>query len=110
MGHPTQPSRDGTTILRPGATRETGERPLVLAGKLVSQSREAAAQLDCTVRRRWAEDDVAIWDNRATQHYAINDYGDARRVVRRATVHGDVPVAIDGRQSVVLKGPGTTLQ
>ncbi len=33
-----------------------------------------------------------------------------RRVVRRATVHGDVPVSVDGRHSVVLKGPGATLQ
>ena len=40
------------------------------------------------------------WDNRATQHYAVNDYGDQRRVVRRATVDGDVPVAVDGRRSV----------
>ena len=36
--------------------------------------------------------DVAIWDNRATQHYAINDYGDQQRVVRRVTVDGDAPV------------------
>ena len=43
-----------------------------------------------------------MWDNRATQHYAINDYGDAHRVVRRVTVTGDVATAVDGRQSVDL--------
>jgi taurine dioxygenase len=43
---------------------------------------------------------VVIWDNRATQHYAVNDYGDQHRVVRRATVDGDVPVSVDGRRSV----------
>ena len=37
--------------------------------------------------------------NRATQHYAINDYGDQHRVMRRATVAGDVPVAVDGQRS-----------
>ena len=53
----------------------------------------------------WAEGDVAIWDNRATQHYAVADYDEsARRVVRRATVHGDVPVGIDGRRSRALRG------
>jgi hypothetical protein len=43
---------------------------------------------------------VAIWDNRATQHYAVNDYGDQHRIVRRATIDGDVPVSVDGRRSV----------
>ena len=42
---------------------------------------------------------MAIWDNRATQHYAIDDYADAHRVVHRVTVDGTVPVAVDGRRS-----------
>jgi taurine dioxygenase len=54
-----------------------------------------------TVRWRWAAGDVAIWDNRATQHYAINDYGDEHRVMRRITVAGDVPVSVDGQRSRV---------
>jgi taurine dioxygenase len=45
--------------------------------------------------------DVAVWDNRATQHYAVNDYGDQHRVVRRVTVAGDVPVGVNGRRSVL---------
>ncbi|WP_130832251.1 taurine dioxygenase [[Erwinia] mediterraneensis] len=43
------------------------------------------------VRWRWRENDVAIWDNRVTQHYACADYYPARRVMHRATVLGDVP-------------------
>jgi taurine dioxygenase len=42
-------------------------------------------------RYRWGPGDVAIWDNRCTQHHAVNDYGDTR-VGRRVTVIGDVPV------------------
>lgn len=53
-----------------------------------------------SVRWSWKEGDVAIWDNRATQHYAVNDYGDQHRVVRRAAIDGDVPVSVDGRRSV----------
>ena len=52
------------------------------------------------MRWSWKQGDVAIWDNRATQHYAVNDYGDQHRVVRRVTLDGDVPVSIDGRKSV----------
>ncbi|MBK4785233.1 MAG: taurine dioxygenase [Pantoea sp. Pent] len=44
------------------------------------------------VRWRWQPNDVAIWDNRVTQHYANADYYPARRVMHRATVLGDVPV------------------
>ena len=42
---------------------------------------------------------MAFWDNRATQHRAIADFGLQRRTLRRATVKGDVPVGIDGRRS-----------
>ena len=52
-----------------------------------------------TVRWRWRAGDVAFWDNRATQHRAIADFGLQRRTLRRATVKGDVPVGIDGRRS-----------
>ena len=59
-----------------------------------------------TVRWRWQAGDVAIWDNRATQHLAVNDYGDAHRVVRRVTLAGDVPVGVDGRNSITISPNG----
>ena len=45
-----------------------------------------------TVRHRWRNGDLAIWDNRATQHLALNDYGGFRRELHRTTVQGDTPV------------------
>lgn len=42
-----------------------------------------------TVRWQWTPGDVAIWDERATQHYAIGDHYPAHRVMRRCTV--DIP-------------------
>ena len=57
-----------------------------------------------TVRWRWKVGDVAFWDNRATQHYAIADYGDQPRHVQRVTIVGDIPVSINGEQSQVIKG------
>jgi Taurine catabolism dioxygenase TauD, TfdA family len=56
------------------------------------------------VRWRWAPGDLAIWDNRATQHYAIDDYGDLPRRMHRITVAGDVPVGVGGRLSLALQG------
>jgi taurine dioxygenase len=94
---------------------ETGERTLVLghfvkrilglssfdSAHLLQVFQEHVTRLENTVRWRWAVGDVAVWDNRATQHYAVNDYGDQHRVVRRVTVAGDVPVSVDGRRSVL---------
>ena len=56
---------------------------------------------------QWREGDVALWDNRATQHYAVADFGTQPREVRRVTVAGDVPRSIGGRSSVVLQGDAT---
>ena len=44
-----------------------------------------------TCRFRWRPGSVAFWDNRATLHYALDDYGDALRVAHRVTLRGDVP-------------------
>ncbi|MCS3765937.1 MULTISPECIES: TauD/TfdA dioxygenase family protein [Bradyrhizobium] len=93
---------------------ETGERTLVLGyyvqrfvgipkydgQKLLDLFQSHITAPENTVRWNWKEGDVAVWDNRATQHYAVNDYGDLRRVVRRATVDGELPVGVDGRCSV----------
>ncbi|MGV4923908.1 TauD/TfdA family dioxygenase [Streptomyces sp. BHT-5-2] len=43
------------------------------------------------VRFRWRAGDVAFWDNRATQHYAVFDYGTRRRVAERVAIAGDQP-------------------
>jgi taurine dioxygenase len=50
-----------------------------------------AARPEFTVRWHWQVDDVAFWDNRVTQHYAIADYLPERRTMHRATVNGDRP-------------------
>jgi taurine dioxygenase len=42
-------------------------------------------------RWTWSPGDLAIWDNRATQHYASSDYHPQRRVMERITVIGDAP-------------------
>ena len=50
-----------------------------------------AARPEFTVRWHWQVEDVAFWDNRVTQHYAIADYLPERRTMHRATVNGDRP-------------------
>ncbi|GLC89590.1 TauD/TfdA dioxygenase family protein [Lysinibacillus piscis] len=58
-------------------------------------------KLENTVRWSWQEGDLVIWDNLATQHYAIADYTE-QRVVRRVTVGKEIPQSIDGVQSEII--------
>ncbi|HEV7580959.1 MAG TPA: TauD/TfdA family dioxygenase [Mycobacterium sp.] len=97
---------------------ETGERTLV-AGDFVRNfvgldSHESSTLLELlerritkpenTIRWSWEAGDVAIWDNRATQHRAIDDYDDQPRLMHRVTLMGDVPVNVHGERSRVVSG------
>jgi len=97
---------------------ETGRRVLLL-GHFVRKfvglgTSESAAlfqllqarvtRLENTIRWTWAAGDVAIWDNRATQHYAVSDYDDQFRRLSRVTLAGDIPVDVHGVPSRVIAG------
>src|SRR5215831_899095 len=96
----------------------TGERALILgyfvrrllgvssadSAHLFSMLQDHVTRLENMVRWRWSTGDVVIWDNRATQHKAIDDYGDQPRVVRRVTIEGPVSVGIDGRYGKMRSG------
>jgi alpha-ketoglutarate-dependent sulfate ester dioxygenase len=97
---------------------ETGERTL-LAGDFVRNfvgldSHESSVLLELlqrritmpenTIRWNWEQGDVAIWDNRATQHRAIDDYDGQHRLMHRVTLMGDVPVDVHGERSRVVSG------
>ncbi|TDJ22775.1 MAG: taurine dioxygenase [Gammaproteobacteria bacterium] len=45
-----------------------------------------------TVRYRWTEGTIGMWDNRCTQHFVLNDF-EGERIVQRVTVMGDEPIA-----------------
>ena len=51
---------------------------------------EHIAKPENICRFNWQTHSLAFWDNRCTQHYAINDY-DSLRVMHRVTVSGDKP-------------------
>jgi taurine dioxygenase len=51
-----------------------------------------AVRGEFTTRLQWRRNTIAFWDNRCTQHYALNDYHGMRRAALRVTVNGDRPV------------------
>lgn len=97
---------------------ETGERALLLgnfvnrfvdfgsveSAELFNVLQARIIKLENTVRWNWESGDLAIWDNRATQHYAVADYDDQYRRLNRITLAGDVPVGVDGEPSRVVTG------
>lgn len=97
---------------------ETGERGLFIGGFVrrlqgytPAQSTDIVRVLQSyvqlpenQVRWKWRAGDVAFWDNRATQHYAVADYGSQPRHVRRVTIVGDVPVGVNGQRSRAIQG------
>lgn len=97
---------------------ETGARSLLLghfvkgfAGlkprefqDLYSAYQDRITKEDNTFRWNWSEGDVVLWDNHATQHYGVKDFGDHHRKIRRVTLAGAVPTSVDGRKSRIVTG------
>lgn len=61
------------------------------AGELLRYLQSQATIPEYQVRWRWTPNSVAIWDNRSTQHYAVQDYWPAVRKMERAGIIGDRP-------------------
>ncbi len=97
---------------------DSGERTLVAGsfarGLVGLDDHESAVLLELlqrritlpenTVRWDWQPGDVAIWDNRATQHRAVADYDGQQRLLHRVSLMGEVPVDVHGQPSRAIVG------
>lgn len=97
---------------------ETGKRVLLLGNFVRSLiglgSAESATlfallqsritRLENTVRWDWADGDLAVGNNRATQHYGVADYDGQARYLERVTLAGDIPVDVHGQSSQSIAG------
>ena len=56
---------------------------------LLEQLYKHLSRPEWTHRFQWQPGSIAFWDNRATQHYALNDYHGERRLMHRITIEGE---------------------
>ncbi|MFF3481987.1 TauD/TfdA dioxygenase family protein [Streptomyces sp. NPDC002701] len=96
----------------------TGERGLFIGGfaqRIVGlslgESRKVLDLLQAYVvrpenvlRHRWSANQLVLFDNRITQHYAIDNYDGLPRRLNRVTVAGDVPAGVEGKESYSITG------
>jgi len=96
----------------------TGERGLFIGGfaqRIVGLSRGESRKLldilqsyvtrpENLLRHRWSENQLVLFDNRITQHYAVDNYDGLPRRLHRVTVAGDVPVGVEGKESWSIEG------
>jgi taurine dioxygenase len=96
----------------------TGERGLFIGGfaqRIVGLTRAESVDIlrllqsyvtrpENVLRWRWSPEQLVLFDNRITQHSAVDNYDDLPRRLHRVTVAGDVPAGIDGRASHSITG------
>ncbi|MER5855047.1 TauD/TfdA dioxygenase family protein [Streptomyces sp. NPDC101169] len=96
----------------------TGERGLFIGGfakRIVGLSSGDSADLlrilqsyvtrpENILSWTWSPNQLLIFDNRITQHYAVDNYDDHPRRLNRVTIAGEVPTGVDGRRSEQLIG------
>ncbi|MEU6351173.1 TauD/TfdA family dioxygenase [Streptomyces sp. NPDC047072] len=96
----------------------TGERGLFIGGfaqrivglsvaesrKLLDLFQSYVTRPENLLRHRWSENQLVLFDNRITQHYAVDNYDGLPRRLHRVTVAGDVPVGTEGKESYSIQG------
>ena len=70
-------------------TRRIVEMSMDESDMLLSYLTKWVTRPEFTVRYNWTEGTFAMWDNRSTQHYVVNDFKD-ERIIQRVTIMGDV--------------------
>jgi len=78
-------------FVNPGFTSRITQLQLRESDALLAFLYQHSVAPEVTVRYHWTAGTVGFWDNRATQHAVVGDFGDQHRVIQRVTLRGDEP-------------------
>ena len=101
--HPATKRRN--LFVNPGFTTHIVGMSRIESDAILAMLFAHMTQPEFVLSHRWSDGDVVIWDNRATMHYAVDDYAAAERRMRRVTVRGDAAVGPTGIGSRIAAGP-----
>ena len=101
--HPVTGRR--SIFVNPGFTTHIAGLSRIESDHLLQLLYAHLAQPELTLRHRWQLGDVVMWDNRATLHYAVDDYGTVDRRMRRITLRGSEAIGPTGATSHVVLDP-----
>jgi taurine dioxygenase len=96
----------------------TGERGLFIGGfaqrvvglspgesrKILDLLQAYVTRPENILRHRWSGNQLVLFDNRITQHYAVDNYDGLPRRLHRVTAAGDIPVGVEGKESYSIEG------
>ena len=88
--HPETGAR--VLFVNPGFTSHIAELTRLESDALLSYLYTHSVRPEFVVRYHWTSGDLGFWDNRATQHSVVGDFGEHHRVIQRVTIKGDAPV------------------
>jgi len=97
-------------FVNPGFTSHIDGFSRVESDHLLALLYEHSTQPQFVLRHRWRPGDVLLWDNRATMHFANDDYGTAERKMRRVTIRGSKPFGPSGVESRFAEDPLTAIR
>ena len=92
-------------FVNPGFTSHVLNLTKIESDNILKLIYEHITQPEFILRHKWEKNDIVIWDNTCTAHYAINDYGDSPRKMRRVTIKGDIPFGYNNIKSKKTEDP-----
>jgi taurine dioxygenase len=101
--HPTTDRRN--LFVNPGFTSHIVGMSRIESDGVLQMLYAHMTQPAYVLRHRWRAGDVVIWDNQATMHYAVDDYGTTDRRMRRVTIRGGTARGPAGNESAVAADP-----
>lgn len=78
-------------FVNPGFTSHISNLTKIESDNILNLIYEHMTQPEFILRHKWNKNDIVIWDNICTAHYAVNDYRFSNRKMRRVTIKGEIP-------------------